>query len=267
MNQFLPSLALFLASVSACFAEVPQAVKLPTFRAGESQGQNAVYRAKNFDATLGSDPILLIQPKSGNQAVGKPFQIEFFCGYVEDLRTIPRRLVILSKVPKPAMQPKKIELGGQFEDRVKFEVEYVLSEEGIAVRGRLKEPSGIERRSHLSYFARFSQTHAIPQNTPEEEVTRLTEGYEIQLNYASGQVRSVGFWETLTGEPNLLSAAVSGPWGQRKLLMETSATKRGQLGIGRLWSYVGAPLYKGNWFFGCATSDGHPGSTLMIRVQ
>jgi hypothetical protein len=267
MNQFLPSLALFLASVSACCAEAPQPVKLPTFPSGEGKGQNAVYHAKNFDATLGSDPVLLIQPKSGNQAVGKPFQIEFFCGYVEDLRTIHRKLVSLSKVPKPAMQPKKIELGGQFEDRVKFEVEYVLSEEGIAVRGSLKEPSGIERRSHLIYFARFSQTHAIPQNTPEEEVKRLTEGYDIKLNYASGEVRSVRFWETLTSEPNLLSAAVSGPWGQRKLLMETSAAKRGQLGIGRLWNYVGGPLYKGNWVFGCGTSSGNSDNTLMIRVQ
>jgi hypothetical protein len=165
------------------------------------------------------------------------------------------------------MQPKKIELGGQFEDRVKFEVEYILSEEGIAVRGSLKEPSGIERRSNLSYFARFSQTHAIPQNTPEEEVKRLTEGYELKLNYASGQVRSVGFWETLTSEPNLLSAAVSGPWGQRKLLMETSAARKGAVGIGRLWSYLGAPLYRGNWVFGCGNSSENSNNTLMIRIQ
>jgi hypothetical protein len=199
--------------------------------------------------------------------VGKPFQIEFFCGYVEDLRTIPRKLVSLSKVPKPSIQPNKIELAGQFEDRVKFEIEYIFSEEGIAVRGSMKEPSGAEPRSRVSYFARFLQTHGIPQNTPEEEIKRLTDGSTLNLNYASGQVRSVGFWETLISEPKLLSVAISGPWSQRKLLLETSNGRKGQGGIGHLWSYVGAPLYKGNWLFGRGTSDGHPGGTLMIRIQ
>jgi hypothetical protein len=267
MKNFFPAVVLALCSVSTCSAQAPQPVKLPTFATGEAQGQNTVFRAKNFDAILGPDPILRVQPKEGGQPVGKPFHIEFFCGYVEDLRTIHRKLVSLSKVPKPSIQPNKIELAGLFEDRVKFEVEYVFSEEGIAVRGSMKEPSGAQTRSHVSYFARFSQTHEIPQNTPEEEIKRLTDGSTLNLNYASGQVRSVGFWETLLSEPKLLSVAISGPWNQRKLLMETSPGKKGQPGIGRLWSYVGAPLYKGNWVFGCGTSDGHPGGTLMIRIQ
>ncbi len=124
MHRFLALVLSFLILCARAYAaEVADAAKSPVldvFPSGPWMGMNAVFQAKEFDATLDKDRVLRIQPKVDGKNVGSPVLVRFNAAYTYDQRSIGRDLVSLEKRPAPAMQPKKIEFAGHYEQKVKF---------------------------------------------------------------------------------------------------------------------------------------------------
>jgi hypothetical protein len=273
MKTVFFGLAFSLLCLTPCFAAAsgkeaqPDAIKLPVFASGNGKGLHALYRAKNFDASLTADRVLTVQPKVDGKPVGKPFVLRFSCSYAFDQRAVARDLVSLKQSPTPTLQPQKLRISGEYEENVKFEVDYQFSEDGIVVQGSMDEPSKPKHRSALHWSASFPPSHAIPAGTPEPEIQKLTEGCVVQLRFASGQARSVGFWELLTSQRDVLSLEVSGPWSQRKVLLEAPQPKGKGAYSGTLWNYTGGPFYKGGWAFGRGSTTKSANAPLLVRIK
>jgi hypothetical protein len=277
MKNRFSSLALSILWLSPCVipaigqvaakAAEPTAIQLPVFASGDGKGLNAFYRAKNFDASLTADRVLMVQPKDDGKPVGKPFVLRFSCQYAFDQRAVARDLVSLKKIPTPTLQPQKVRVSGEYEENVKFEIDYQFSEDGIVVQGSMDEPSKPKHRSVLHGSASFQPSHAIPAGTPEPEIQKLTEGCVMQLRFAGGEARSVGFWELINSQRDVLSAEVSGPWSQRKVLLESPLPKGKGAYSGTFWNYSGGPLYKGGWAFGRSTTAKSASAPLVVRIK
>jgi hypothetical protein len=273
MKTVLFGLAFSLLCLTPCFAAASDkeaqadAIKLPVFAAGDGQGLNALYRAKNFDARMTADRMLMVQPKEDGKPVGKPIALRFACIYSFDQRAVSRHLVSLKQVSPPTLQPQKIRISGEYEENVKFEINYQFSEDGIVVQGSMDEPSKPEHRSSFHWSASFPASHAIPAGTPEAEVQKRTEGCALQLRFASGESRSVSFWELITSQRDVLSAEVSGPWSQRKVLIEAPQPKGKNVHPGIFWNYTGGPLYKGGWAVGRGCTTKSTNEPLVVRIK
>jgi hypothetical protein len=273
MKTVFFGLAFSLLCLTPCFAAAsgkeaqPDAIKLPVFASGDGKGLNALYRAKNFDASLTADRVLTVQPKVDGKPVGKPFALRFSCSYVFDQRGVARDLVSLKQVSPPTLQPQKLRISGEYEENVKFEIDYQFSEDGIVVQGTMDEPSKPKHRSALQWSASFPPSHAIPAGTPEPEIQKLTEGCVMQLRFANGEARSAGFWELINSQRDVLSAEVSGPWSQRKVLLEAPQPKAKGAYSGTLWNYAGGPLYKGGWAFGRGSTAKSANAPLLVRIK
>jgi hypothetical protein len=273
MKTVFFGLAFSRLCLTPCFAAASgkeaqaDAIKLPVFAAGDGKGLNALYRAKNFDARLTADRMLMVQPKEDGKPVGKPFVLRFSCIYSFDQRAVARDLVSLKQVSPPTLQPQKLRISGEYEENVKFEINYQFSEDGIVVQGSMDEPSKPEYRSAFHWSAHFPPSHAIPAGTPEPEIQKRTEGCAVQLHFASGETRSVSFWELITSQRDVLSAEVSGPWSQRKVLLETPQPKGKGAYSGTFWNYTGGPLYKGAWAFGRGCTTKSASALLVVRIK
>jgi hypothetical protein len=273
MKTLFTSLAFSLLCLTPCFAAAsgpaaqPDAIKLPVFASGDGKGLNALYRAKNFDASLTADRMLTVQPKEDGKPVGKPFVLKFYCHYSFDQRAVARDLVSLKQSPTPTLQPQKVRISGEYEENVKFEVDYQFSEDGIVIQGGMEEAARPKHRSALQWAAWFPPSHAIPAGTPEPEIQKLTEGCVVQLRFAGGEARSVGFWELINSQRDVLSAEVSGPWSQRKVLLESPLPKGKGAYSGTFWNYSGGPLYKGGWAFGRSTTAKSASAPLVVRIK
>ncbi len=273
MKTLFTSLAVSLLCLTPCFAAASgkeaqaDAIKLPVFASGNGKGLNALYRAKNFDASLTADRVLMVQPKEDGKPVGKPFVLRFSCLYAFDQRSVARDLVSLKQTPAPTLQPQKVRISGEYEENVKFEIDYQFSEDGIVVQCSTDEPSKPKHRSALHWSASFPPSHSIPAGTPEREIQKLTEGCVLQLRFAGGETRSVGFWELINSQRDVLSAEVSGPWSQRKVLLEAPLPKGKGAYSGTFWNYSGGPLYKGGWAFGRGTTAKSASAPLVVRIK
>jgi hypothetical protein len=273
MKTLFTSLAFSLLCLTPCFAAAsgpaaqPDAIKLPVFASGDGKGLNALYRAKNFDASLTADRMLTVQPKEDGKPVGKPFVLKFYCHYSFDQRAVARDLVSLKQSPTPTLQPQKVRISGEYEENVKFEVDYQFSEDGIVVQGGMEEPSKPKHRSAMHWVASFPPSHAIPAGTPEQEVQKRTEGCSLQLRFAGGESRSVSFGELITSQREVLSAEVSGPWSQRKVLIEAPQPKVKGVHPGIFWNYSGGPLYKGHWQVGRGYTTKSTNVPLVVRIK
>lgn len=269
------NLLLLLAGLAVCggaFAADPVPAGKPTdldaFPSGPWKGKNAVFQAKNFDAVLGADRILYIQPKEEGKNAGPPVRVSFSAYFARDLKSVPRDLVSLEKKPPAAMQPKKIELAGHYEDRVRFTFTFDFSEEGVTIQGTVKDPPAIKAPSVLGYAIVFP---AAPQATAAmtpEEAEPLTAGCTLRLVGLKKQEKSYHFTEfPPTASNAVLRAEVSGLWGARKAVFDAPPTRKNGDRIANLGNYGSQPLYKGGWYFSRGSTDKLEGGTMTIRFE
>jgi hypothetical protein len=277
MNTSIPCLAFSLLGLTPFLANAsekpdrqappPDPLQLPVFTSGEAKGLTALYRAKNFDARLTADRILTVQPKEDGKPVGQPFVVRFACVYVFDQRAVARDLVRLKQVPTPTLQPQKLRISGEYEENVKFQIDYQFSEDAILIQGAMEEAPKPKSRSTLQWVASFPPSHTIPAGTPEPELQKLTEGCVMKLRMAGGDTRSVGFWELLTSTRDVSSVEVSGPWSHRTILLEAPEPKGKGGSSGSLWNYSAGPVYKGHWAFGRTIAKKATDTPLVIQIK
>ena len=272
MHRFLSSVALCLVfCVRVIAAENVDPAKSPVldvFPSGQWMGMNAVYQAKDFDATLDKDRILRIQPKQDGKNVGVPVLVRFNAYYTDDGKSIGRDLVSLDKRPAPAMQPKKVELAGHYEQKIKFSFTIQFSEKGVTVDGDVKDPPGLKRPTVFAYAAYFSASHQIPATTPPEEVKKLTEGHTVRFTDAKRQSQLMQFWEVVPTRAGVIaSAEVTGPWGPRRVIAELPATPKNGHRAGNYGNYAITAFYKGGWYFSRGGTDKLAGGPLTVHVE
>ncbi|MEO6738787.1 MAG: hypothetical protein ABIP20_00950 [Chthoniobacteraceae bacterium] len=272
MHRFLPSAILCLAIYgSAAAAEGPDPAKstvLDVFPSGPWKDMNSVFQSPNFDATLDKDRVLRIQPKQDGNHVGPPVLVRFNAYYTDDGQSRGRDLVSLDRRPAPAMQPKKVELAGHYEQKIKFTFTIQFSEKGVTVDGDMKDPPKIKYPTVFAYAAYFSASHQIPVTTAPEEVKKLTEGHTVRFTDAKRQSQTMQFWEVVPTRPGTIaSAEVSGPWGSRRVITELPATPKNGHRIGNFGNYAVTAFYKGGWYFSRGGTDKVPGGPLTVRVE
>jgi hypothetical protein len=264
--------ALWLIASSPALAADPaaqaKAVDLDGFPSGPWQGANAVYQCPNFDAVLSADRVLRIQPKENGKNVGAPVLVRFNAYFAQDNRSVGRELVSLEKRPAPAMQPKKVELAGHYNEKVRFAVAFTFTDRGVTIDGTIKDPPGLKQPTTLAYAAYFSATHQIPPNTPDEEIKKQVAGNSIKLTDAKRQSRSLEFWEISPTLSNAMAVTeVSGPWGGRRVLIDTPATRTNGGRLGNLGNYYNTPFFKGSWYISRGGSDKAAAGPLTVRVE
>lgn len=272
MQRLIAPLLLCLAFCGRAAAAVPadpaKSPVLDTFPSGPWMGMNAVFRSQNFDATLDKDRILRIQPKQDGKNVGAPVLVRFNAYYTDDGKSIGRDLVSLEKRPVPAMQPKKVELAGHYEQKIKFTFTIQFSEKGVTVDGDMKDPPKIKYPTVFAYAAYFSPSHQIPPTTPPEDVKKLTEGFTVKWADAKRQSETMQFWEVVKPRGNAIaSAEVSGPWGARRVITELPPVPKNGHRMGNFGNYAVTAFYKGGWYFSRGGTDKVPGGPLTVRVE
>jgi hypothetical protein len=268
-------LATLLAGVTSCAIAVEteststaKAPELDGFPTGPWQGMNAVYQAKNFDAFLMKNMDVRIQPKNNGKAVGAPVLVRFTAYFVSDHRTVRRDLVSLDKRPAPAMQPRRIDLAGQYEHKVKFTHSIAFSERGVTVEGDAKDPAVIKQPTVFAYWVSFPASHHIPKETPEAEVKRLTEGHSITFLDAQRKKEAFGFWQAIQPRANaVLEAEASGQWGPRRIVVEAPPTPKNGRRIGNFGNYAVAPFHRGGWYFSRSATNKVEGGPLTVKVE
>jgi hypothetical protein len=252
-------------------ADAPDPAKSPvldTFPSGQWKGMNAVFQAKNFDATLDKDRILRIQPKLDGKNTGMPVLVRFNAYFSRDGSSFGRDLLSLEKRPAPAMQPKKVEFAGHYEQKIKFTFSIEFSERGVTVEGDVKDPPVIKYPTTLAYAAYFGATHQIPKETPPEEIKQLTEGHTVKFTDAKRQSDTRQFWEVIQSRPNAVATGeVSGPWGSRRVIVDMPATARNGKRIGNYGNYTVTAFYRGGWWFSRGATDKVEGGPLTVRVE
>lgn len=267
--QFL--LACLVSSATA--AEVESTVKpkrpeLDTFASGQWKGLNAVYQAKNYDAFFTKDMVLRIQPKQDGKAVGPVLVVEFLAYYILDQRHVRRDLVSLDKKPAPAMQPRKIDLAGHYEEKVKFKHAITFSERGVTAEGDALDPAGIKHPTYYAYWVRFPASHEIPRETPEEEMKKATDGHSVVFFDAKRKKETFGYWQAVQSRGNgILEAEVAGAWGPRKISIEVPPTAKNARRIGTFWNYAVSRFYMGGWHLGRVAADKVEGGPLSVKIE
>jgi len=272
MQRILPLLVAALTSsavgVETESASTAKAPELDGFPSGPWQGMNAVYQPKNYDALFTKEMDLRIQPKNDGKAVGAPLLVRFTAYFVSDHRTVRRDLVSLDKRPAPSMQPRKIDLAGQYEQKVKFAHSIAFSERGVTVEGDAKDPAGIKQPTVFAYWVSFPASHQIPKETPEDEVKRLTEGHSITFFDERRKKEVFGYWQALQPRANaVLEAEVSGQWGPRRIVVEAPPTPKNARRVGNFGNYAVAPFHRGSWYFSRSSTDKVEGGPLTIKVE
>lgn len=241
---------------------------LDVFPSGAWMGMNAVFQTKDFDATLDKDRILRIQPKQDGKNVGSPVLVRFSAYYSDDGQSHARDLISLSKRPAPAMQPRKVEFAGQYEQKIKFTFSIQFSEKGVTVDGDVQDPPSLKYPTVLAYAAYFSASHQIPPTTAPEEIRKQTGGYTMKFTDAKRQSDVKQFWEVeKTRSGTVASAEVKGPWGSRRVITEMPGTPKNAHRIGNFGNYLNSAFYKGGWYFSRGATDKVPGGPITVRVE
>ena len=268
LSPILSCLVICARSVAADNPAAAKALELDTFPGGPWTGMNAVFQSKNFDATLDKDRVLRIQPKDDGKNVGVPVLVRFSTYYVIDQRSIPRDMVSIEKKPAPSMQPKKIEIAGTCEQKIKFDVSFHFSERGVTVDGTVKDPQGIKYPSTFAYAAYFTASHQIPKDTPLDEVKSQTAGFTVKFTNAAKQAETMQFWEISQNRSGTVaSGEVTGPWGPRRVIAEMPAVRASGARIGTFGNYAVLPFYKGGWYFSRGGTHKVPAGPLTVRVE
>ena len=272
MNKTLRAAAFLLLPVcSVPLSAAPDAaseknIQLEVFAAGEAKGLNLLYKGKTYRAQLNADRILTVQPQSEGKDVGKPLQLYFSVAELEGGRGERLDLLKLEKKPKPAIQPKKIEMVGLCEDKVRFELEMVFSEDSVTVQGEMRKGGGRRQNVILGYSVRFPSTHTLPATATPDEIAKATEGSTLTLSGEKIPGQSAGFSQIVSSIHGVEKALASGSWGERKIVVE-AATTRDAKRVGTFWNYASTALYKGGWAVGRAAVDKSPGGPLVIRIE
>jgi hypothetical protein len=241
---------------------------LDVFPDGPGKGMNAVFRAKDFDATVDKNLFIRVQPKQDGKSIGPPVLLRFHARYSSDGRSFARDLVSLDRRPAPAMQPKKLEVAGFYEHKVRFSAGIQFSERGVTIEGDVKDPPVIKYRTVFAYWASFPASHQIERTTPLEEIKQLTEGHTVKFTDAKKKTETHQFWEVIKSRPNAIaSAEVSGLWGSRRVIVEMPATQRTGRRVGNFGNYAVVPFYRGGWYFSRGESERVEGGPLTVRVE
>ena len=241
-------------------------VQLEVFSSGEAKGLNLLYKGKTYRAQLSADRMLTVQPQSEGKDVGKPVQLYFNVAELEGGRGESLDLIKLEKKPKPSLQPKKIELVGLCEDKVRFELEMTFSEDSVTVQGEMRKGGGKRQHVILGYSVRFPATHTLPATATPDEIAKATDGTTLTLSGEKIPGQSAGFSQIVSSIYGVEKALASGSWGERKIVVE-SATTRDAKRVGTFWNYASTALYKGGWAVGRAAVDKSPGGPLVLRVE
>jgi hypothetical protein len=272
MHRF-PALVLSCLVVCANAADPvsPDPAKSPvldTFPSGPWMGMNAVFQAPTFDATLDKDRVLRIQPKVDGKAAGIPVLVRFNAYYTYDASSHGRDLVSLEKRPAPAMQPKKIEFAGHYEQKITFTFSIHFSEKGVTVDGDMKDPPRLKYPTTFAYAAYFAASHQIPAETFADDIRKQTAGYTVKFTDAKRQSEVKQFWEVeKTRSGTIASAEVIGPWGARRVITDMPPTPKNGHRIGNFGNYAVTAFYKGGWYFSRGGTDKVPGGPLAVRVE
>ena len=241
---------------------------LDVFPSGPWMGMNAVFQAKDFDATLDKDRVLRIQPKLDGKNVGVPVVVRFNAYYNNDGSSIGRDLVSLEKRPAPAMQPKKVDFAGHYEKKITFTFNIRFSEKGVTVEGDMKDPPGLKYPTVFAYAVYFPASHQIPAETFADDIRKLTEGHTVKFTDAKRQSDVKQFWEVEKTRPGAVaSAEVIGPWGTRRVITEMPATPTNGHRIGNFGNYLVSAFYKGGWYFSRGGTDKVPGGPITVRIE
>ena len=272
MHRFLtPVLSCLVLCARAAAAEVVDPAKSPVlevFPSGPWMGMNAVFQAKEFDATLDKDRVLRIQPKVDGKNTGFPVLVRFNAAYTYDQRSVGRDLVSLEKRPALAMQPKKIEFAGHYDQKVKFTLTIQFSEKGITVDGDVKDPPGIKHPTAFAYASYFSASHQIPATTSVDDIRKQTDGHTVKFTDAKRQSQLMQFWEIVPTRVGVIAAAdVTGPWGPRHVITEMPPTPKNGHRIGNYGNYAVTAFYKGGWYLSRGGTDKVPAGPLTVRVE
>ena len=272
MHRFLalllPCIVLSLRAADPASPDPAKSPVLDTFQSGPWMGMNAVFQTKDFDATLDKDRVLRIQPKQDGKAVGTAVVVRFNAYYTSDRSSFGRDLVSLEKRPAPAMQPRKIEFAGHYEQKIKFTFSIHFSEKGVTLEGDLKDPPALKHPTVFAYAAYFTASHQIPPTTPVDEIKRLTEGHTVKFTDAKRQSEVKQFWEVEKSRPGTIaSGEVSGPWGSRRVIVEMPPTPKNGRRIGNFGNYAVSAFFKGGWYFSRGGTDKVDGGPLTVRVE
>ena len=133
------------------------------------------------NAFLDADRNLKVQPRENGQNVGRPISLRFLGQDVQDGRTQRVEIVSLQRKPQPAMQPKEVVMGGQMEDKIRFEMEIGFTEDSITMEGELHLGSVRRKNVYLSYGAFFPGSHQLPPNSAESVIQSATAGAKLIL--------------------------------------------------------------------------------------
>lgn len=272
MQRFLAlilSFAIFFSRASA--ADTPDPAKSPVldvFPSGQWAGMNTVFQSQNFDATIDKDRILRIQPKQDGKNAGPPVLVRFAATYVFDQRSVARDLLTLEKRPAPAMQPKKVEFAGHYEQKVKFILTIQFSDKGVTLDGEVMDPPKPKYPTNFGYASHFPVSHQIPATALAEEIRKQTEGFTVKFTDAKRQSQTMQFWEVVQSRSGVIAAGeVTGPWGTRRVITEMPPTPKNGHRIGTYGNYAVSAFYKGGWYFGRVGTDKLPCGPLTIRVE
>ena len=261
-------LALYLHASAADSPDPAKSPVLDVFPSGQWMGMNAVFQAKDFDATLDKDRVLRIQPKQDGKNAGAPVLVRFNAYYSDDGTSHGRDLVSLDKRPAPAMQPKKVELAGHCEQKIKFSFTIQFSEKGVTVDGDMKDPPRLKYPTVFAYAAYFSASHQIPATAFAEDIRKQTAGCTVKFTDAKRQSELKQFWEVEKPRGNAIaSSEVIGPWGARRVIVELPPTPKNGHRIGNYGNYAVTAFYKGGWYFSRGGTDKVPGGPITVRVE
>jgi hypothetical protein len=268
LTPVMQCLALCARAIAADTADPARSPVLDVFPDGQWKGMNAVFQAKDFDATLDKDRVMRITPKLDGKPAGMPVLVRFSAYYSVDGTSHVLDMVSLEKRPVPAMQPKKVEFAGHFERKIKFTFAIQFSEKGVAVEGDVVDPPGLKYPTIFAYAAYFTATHQIPPTAFAEEIRKLTEGFTVKFTDARRQSDVKQFWEVEKTRPGVVaSAEVTGPWATRRVICELPPTPKNGRRAGNYGNYAMTPFYKGGWYFSRGGTDKVPGGPITVRVE
>jgi hypothetical protein len=259
---------LLLTCVGRATAE--NSVQLEPLADGPWKGSNTVFQAAAFDALLGPDRVLKVQPKLDGAPTGKPFSVEFSINENVDNQSFPLRLLSLEKKPAPSvLKPEgsgqKVEIAGTFEHRSRFAITYTFTPKTITVEGKFLGTAA-KNSPVLVYVAAFERSHQFALGTPAAEIRQATEGHQLTLDTSAGP-RSVPFSESApTLPPDIQSAQVVGPWKGLKVHLRAPA-QAPHLPLGYFHSYSTHALFEGGWHFGRSARQKLSGGKLLIEVE
>jgi hypothetical protein len=271
MNRLL--LALLPCLVACASGQDPVAdknyvpPKLNGFKTGKHVGMNAVFVSKNFDAALSTDRVLSIQPKVDGKPYGAPVTMRVGIYYHNGHYNIAPKLMTIERQTEPSMQPSRVEFQGVYERKEKLSTRILFSDIGINFSGDVKDPLKLKFPTVIGYSLTFGPSHQIPQDTPVEEMKKLTEGYTVKFYDPKRVGRVYGYWDFQQSQGNVAEAQVIGPWGPRRLSIEMPPTRENDKQYGYFYNYLVHRFYKGSWAFRRQGTDKVVPGPLILRVD